>query len=151
MDYILWLEVGLFVCMMGFSGFFSSSETALFSLSNTQIEQMRRDQHPRFGLIQRLLSQPRRLIITILIGNELVNVTASVISAAVVIRVLGTGKAFPAYRYLFLRMLLLRLLSCDIAIGSSLSQARGINNGKRQCCLLHMENSSTSSCRLSGT
>jgi putative hemolysin len=90
MDYIFWLEVGLFVCMMLFSGFFSSSETALFSLSNTQLEQMRRDQHPRFNLIQRLLSQPRRLIITILIGNELVNVTASVISAAVVIRMLGT-------------------------------------------------------------
>ena len=89
MDYVLWLEVGLFVLMMGLSGFFSSSETSLFSLSNVQLEQMRRDQHPRIGLIQRLLGQPRRLIITILIGNELVNVTASVISAAIVIRVLG--------------------------------------------------------------
>ena len=89
MDYFLWLEVGLFVLMMGFSGFFSSSETSLFSLSNVQLEQMRRDLHPRFDLIQRLLSQPRRLIITILIGNELVNVTASVISAAIVIKMLG--------------------------------------------------------------
>ncbi len=89
MDYILWLEVGLFVLMMALSGFFSSSETSLFSLSNLQLEQMRRDQHPRIGIIQRLLSQPRRLIITILIGNELVNVTASVISAAIVIKVLG--------------------------------------------------------------
>jgi len=89
MDYVLWLEVGLFILMMGLSGFFSSSETSLFSLSNVQLEQMRRDQHPRVGLIQHLLSQPRRLIITILIGNELVNVTASVISAAVVIRLLG--------------------------------------------------------------
>ena len=89
MDYFLWLEVGLFVLMMGLSGFFSSSETSLFSLSNLQLEQMRRDLHPRFDLIQRLLSQPRRLIITILIGNELVNVIASVISAAIVIRMLG--------------------------------------------------------------
>jgi Mg2+/Co2+ transporter CorB len=31
---------------------------------------MRRDQQPRFDLIQRLLSQPRRLIISILIGNK---------------------------------------------------------------------------------
>jgi putative hemolysin len=92
MDYILWLEVGLFVFMMGLSGFFSSSETSLFSLSDIQLEQMRRDQHPRIGLIQRLLSEPRRLIITILIGNELVNVTASVISAAIVIKVLGAEK-----------------------------------------------------------
>ena len=92
MDYVLWLEVAFFVIMMGLSGFFSSSETSLFSLSNVQIEQMRRDQHPRVSLIQQLLSQPRRLIITILIGNELVNVTASVISAAIVIRVLGADK-----------------------------------------------------------
>lgn len=89
MDYVLWLEGGLFVVMMVLSGFFSSSETSLFSLSNMQLEQMRQDQHPRIGLIQQLLSQPRRLIITILIGNELVNVTASVICAAIVIRMLG--------------------------------------------------------------
>jgi putative hemolysin len=92
MDYVLWLELAFFVIMMGLSGFFSSSETSLFSLSNVQIEQMRREQHPRVSLIQQLLSQPRRLIISILIGNELVNVTASVISAAIVIRVLGAEK-----------------------------------------------------------
>ncbi len=92
MDYVLWLEVAFFVIMMGLSGFFSSSETSLFSLSNVQLEQMRREQHPRVSLIQRLLSQPRRLIISILIGNELVNVTASVIAAAIVIRVLGAEK-----------------------------------------------------------
>lgn len=89
MDHILWLELGLFLVLLGLSGFFSSSETALFSLSNLQLEQMRRDQHPRIGLIERMLSQPRRLIMTILIGNELVNVAASVISAAVIIKVLG--------------------------------------------------------------
>jgi magnesium and cobalt exporter, CNNM family len=89
MDYVLWLEGGLFVVMMVLSGFFSSSETSLFSLSNVQLEQMRQARHPRIGLVQQLLSQPRRLIITILIGNELVNVTATVISAAMVIRVFG--------------------------------------------------------------
>ena len=83
MDYILWSELVLFILMLGLSGFFSSSETALFSLSRVQLEQMRRDQHPRIELIRRLLSQPRRLIITILIGTELVNVTASAMSAAV--------------------------------------------------------------------
>lgn len=35
------------------------------------------------------MSQPRRLIVTILIGNEFVNVAASVISAAIVIQLLG--------------------------------------------------------------
>ena len=50
---------------------------------------MRRKGHPRIGLIQRMLSQPRRLIVTILIGNELVNVSASAISAAVLIDLFG--------------------------------------------------------------
>ena len=69
--------------------FFSSSETSLFSLNALQLEQMRRDDNPRVTLIQRLLSEPRRLIVTILIGNEFVNVSASVISAAIVIKLLG--------------------------------------------------------------
>ena len=76
---------------MGLSGFFSSTETSLFSLSSSQLEQLRREKHPRAALIQRLLSEPRRLIVTILIGNEFVNVAASVISAAMVIHLLGAA------------------------------------------------------------
>lgn len=92
MDVTLWLELTLFVAMMGFSGFFSSSETALFSLNSVQLEQMRQEKHPRIGLIDHMLSEPRRLIITILIGNEFVNVAASVVSASVVIHLLGDEK-----------------------------------------------------------
>lgn len=89
MDLTFWVELVLFVVLMGFSGFFSSSETALFSLDSLQLDQMRRDGNPRIDLIERMLSQPRRLIVTILIGNEFVNVAASVISAAMVIHFLG--------------------------------------------------------------
>jgi putative hemolysin len=85
----LWLELILFALLMGLSGFFSSSETSLFSLSKRQLEQLHRDDDPSAGLIERLLSEPRRLIVTILIGNEFVNVAASVISAAIVIELLG--------------------------------------------------------------
>lgn len=89
MDLILWAQLILFCFLMLLSGFFSSSETSLFSLNQVQIEQMRRDNNPRITLIEHLLSQPRRLIVTILIGNEFVNVAASVISAAAVIHLLG--------------------------------------------------------------
>ena len=92
MDVTLWFELALFVILMGFSGFFSSSETALFSLSSVQLEQMRQNNHPRVAFIEQMLSEPRRLIITILIGNEFVNVAASVISAAVIIQLLGDEK-----------------------------------------------------------
>lgn len=83
------MELGAFSALMLLSGFFSSSETALFSINETQLEQMRREKVERLPLIELLLSQPRRLIVTILIGNELVNVAASVISASVIIRFVG--------------------------------------------------------------
>ena len=75
MELFLWFELLLFILLMGLSGFFSSSETALFSLNEIQLEQMRRDNHPKIERIMQLLAEPRRLIITILIGNELVNVS----------------------------------------------------------------------------
>ncbi len=89
MDVTLWIELAVFVVLMAFSAFFSSAETSLFSLNKLQIEQMRRNDNPRVDLIERMLSEPRRLIVTILIGNEFVNVAASVISAAIVIELLG--------------------------------------------------------------
>jgi len=88
-DLAFWLELALFILLLLLSGFFSSSETAMFSLNGLQLEQMRRDKNPRIGLIERMLAEPRRLIVTILIGNEFVNVAASVISAAMIIQLFG--------------------------------------------------------------
>lgn len=89
MDLAFWLELALFIVLLGLSGFFSSSETSMFSLNSIHLEQMRRDGNPRIGLIEQMLSKPRRLIVTILIGNEFVNVAASVLSAAMIIDVMG--------------------------------------------------------------
>jgi len=89
MDIAFWLELILFVFLMLLSGFFSSSETAMFSLNSVQLEQMRQDGNPKLPLIERMLSEPRRLIVTILIGNEFVNVAASVLSASMVIQMAG--------------------------------------------------------------
>ncbi len=89
MDLAFWLELALFILLLGLSGFFSSSETAMFSLNHRHLDQMRREENPRVNLIERMLGEPRRLIVTILIGNEFVNVAASVLSAAMVIQVFG--------------------------------------------------------------
>ncbi len=94
MDITFWTQILIFTSLLGFSAFFSSSETSLFSLTERHLAQMRRDGNPRILLIERMLNEPRRLIITILIGNELVNVSASVISAALVISLLGSGSKF---------------------------------------------------------
>ncbi len=75
-----WFAVlgGLLVC----SGFFSGSETALFSLSRGQLNRMRRG---RAGgrLAAGLMDSPRRLLSTLLFGNLLVNVAYAGISASI--------------------------------------------------------------------
>ncbi len=68
------LQALLFVC----SAFFSASETALFSLSRLDLQKLRRDRHRRSGLVHDLLDQPRRLIISILCGNEIAIIAATV-------------------------------------------------------------------------
>lgn len=78
MDILLIFEALFIFLLLLFSGFFSGSETALFSLSLFQRENIRKHFKKKAEVIDRLLSQPRRLIVTILIGNDMVNITASV-------------------------------------------------------------------------
>ena len=124
MDIALIFEVILFVLLMLLSGFFSSSETSLFSLNKTQLEQMRRDDNKRIGLIERMLSEPRRLIVTILIGNEFVNVAASVISAAIVIQLLGAeNKLFNLFIMVPILLLVGEITPKTLAIRNNIAFA----------------------------
>ncbi|MCP4953783.1 MAG: DUF21 domain-containing protein, partial [Proteobacteria bacterium] len=59
------------------SAFFSGSETALFSLSRLDLQQLRRERNPQSEALHALLDQPRRLIISILTGNEFINIAAT--------------------------------------------------------------------------
>lgn len=59
------------------SAFFSGSETALFSLSRLDLQKLRREHNRHSETLHELLDQPRRLIISILCGNELVNIAAA--------------------------------------------------------------------------
>jgi magnesium and cobalt exporter, CNNM family len=62
------------------SGFFSGSETALFSLSSMTMRRYKRGSRVE-RLIARLLSRPRDLLVTILMMNVLVNILVQNISA----------------------------------------------------------------------
>ncbi len=59
------------------SGFVSGSEIAYFSITPQQAEEL--DESPRSCAIRRLLAMPERLLATILIANNLVNVTIVVL------------------------------------------------------------------------
>ncbi len=72
---------GLFALLLFVSAFVSGSEVALFSLSASDRDALAQA-HDRAGRrVLKLLSQPRSLLITILILNTLVNVAAAILAA----------------------------------------------------------------------
>lgn len=68
------------------SALFSASETALFSLSRVQVHRLRKNEAWASKKIIECLRKPRDLIVTILFGNELVNVSISIVGAAIISR-----------------------------------------------------------------
>ena len=71
------------------SGFFSCCETAFFSLTPLHLHRIE-EEHPLFsGYVRYLMQYPRRLLITIIVGNEVVNALISVMVTALFIGVFG--------------------------------------------------------------
>jgi len=66
------------------SGFFSSSEIALFSLPAHQIDAMVEEGKRGALAVKTLKEDPHRLLVTILVGNNMVNITMSSVSTTLV-------------------------------------------------------------------
>ncbi|MEJ2639212.1 MAG: hemolysin family protein [Desulfosarcinaceae bacterium] len=79
------------VILLALSGFFSSAETALFSISRTKARFLAKEGRRRDRLILQMKEDPHRLLTTILIGNNVVNVAASALATAL------TLSSFPHY------------------------------------------------------
>lgn len=89
---LLFHLLGLFI-LLSLSAFFSGSETALFSLSKAQVERLRHEPGKRGSIVARLLDNPRRPLITILVGNMTVNVASASLVASFVTNLLGNKGA----------------------------------------------------------
>lgn len=73
------------IVLLVLSGFFSSSETALFSISRSKARHLAKLPGKANALIKKMKDDPHRLLSTILIGNNAVNVAASAIAARLAI------------------------------------------------------------------
>ncbi len=79
----------LLVVLLGFSAFFSGSETALMAISRLRLRHLAEKKPRRAGIVERILKKPEKLIGTILLGNNLVNVAMSAIATAIAISIWG--------------------------------------------------------------
>jgi CBS domain containing-hemolysin-like protein len=84
-------QVIILLVLLLLSGLFSSAETAFFSISRTRSRHLAKTGDPGFRLIEQMKADPHRLLSTLLIGNNLVNIGASALATSLAIRL------FPNY------------------------------------------------------
>lgn len=71
------------------SAFFSGSETALTAASRARMHSLEGEGDPRAKRVNAILAQPERMIGTILLGNNLVNILASALATSLAISLFG--------------------------------------------------------------
>ena len=84
-----WHILGLAI-LFAFSAFFSGSETALMAIDRLRVKYLAEKGRPGARQLEALLDRPEGLLSAILIGNNLVNIMASVFATALFIELFGS-------------------------------------------------------------
>lgn len=101
------LRIVLQIALFSASAFFSGSETALFSLSRFDLQRLAREKNPTAESLRLLLDQPRRLIVSILCGNEFVNIAAAANMTAILVALFGVEAAAWTAAFVMIPLILL--------------------------------------------
>jgi CBS domain containing-hemolysin-like protein len=83
------ISIALFLICVLLSAFFSSSEVALIAITKAKVRTLLNDKRPGADALARLKESPNKLLTTILIGNNIVNIAAAAIATAIAIQIFG--------------------------------------------------------------
>jgi Mg2+/Co2+ transporter CorB len=84
------------VLLIFISAFFSLAETGLTATSRARLTEIERRGSKRANMALRLVEVPERLIGSLLLGNNLANITASAVATAALIKIFGDSGAVIA-------------------------------------------------------
>ncbi|MXZ44450.1 MAG: DUF21 domain-containing protein [Gammaproteobacteria bacterium] len=115
MDLTLLLQVIAVVCLLLCSAYFSSSETAMMKLNPYRLKHMVLEGHRGARKANRMLRKTDRLLSVILIGNNLVNICAAVISANICKKLFGFLGAAAADTISIIALTIIVLIFAEIA------------------------------------
>lgn len=93
MDPSTTIQLVFLVFLLALSAFFSSAETALTTVNQHKMRSLKEDGDSRAALVLKLVDNPGKLLSTILIGNNIVNLSASSLATSLAIRLLGSAGA----------------------------------------------------------
>ncbi len=122
MDTEIWITIGAIFVLLLLSAFFSGSETALTAVSRPYMHHLLKQGDRRAGIIAKLHARMERLIGTILLANNLVNILASALATSLLIGLFGDS----GVAYATLVMTLLVLIFAEV-----LPKTYAINNADR--------------------
>lgn len=125
MTELLFVGVGALsvVVLLGVSAFFSSSEIALFSLPEAWFEEQATADDHRAAVLTALHADPHRLLVTLLVGNNVVNIAISSIVAVIVSGFLTPGASVVVTTLLTSFLILL--------FGEIVPKVYGLGNAER--------------------
>ena len=83
------LDILLLVLLLLFSAFFSSAETSLTTANRIRIRTLADQGNGRARTLLKILEEPEKMLSTILVGNNIVNLYASALATSLTIRVFG--------------------------------------------------------------
>ncbi|QZP36450.1 hemolysin family protein [Halobaculum magnesiiphilum] len=84
---------GIILVLLACSAFFSSSEIAIFSVDRHRVGPLAETSGRAGTILEALRSDPHRLLVTILVGNNVVNIAMSSIATAILVDALPAGIA----------------------------------------------------------
>ncbi len=83
-------EIAALVTLIGLSGFFSGLEVALVSVRLSKIEQMVKDKIKGATSLHKLKSNPSRMMASVNLGNNLVNVASTALATDIALKLFGS-------------------------------------------------------------
>lgn len=118
------LMIGVIVILLILSALFSGSETALTAASRPLMHELEKDGNTRAATVNRLLEKRDRLIGTILLGNNLVNILASALATSVMMRAFGeAGVVYATAAMTVLVLIFSEILPKTLALTYTTSMA----------------------------
>jgi len=91
MDSWIAVEILIISVLIVLSAFFSGSETALISVNKLRIRHLADTGNKNAAILIKLLDSPEQFLTAILIGNNIVNITASVLAANAALNTFGSS------------------------------------------------------------
>ncbi|MFC1786482.1 CNNM domain-containing protein [Halobacteriota archaeon] len=114
-----WLAIGIIclVFLLIISAFFSAAEMALITVSKIGIRAGAKKGDKRAIIIDKLLKEPNKLVTGIVVGNNFVNVLASIIAGTITLRIFGNlGIAIATLAMTFLILLFSEIVPKSFAM-----------------------------------